>query len=71
MSQIIERTAIKLLDGKYSAYVIGGAAGCVGTYFGLNQFEILSLLVLAFCVAFFGPYQIRRLIRYWRRRRRT
>jgi hypothetical protein len=69
MSQIIERTAVRLLNGKVSLPVICGAAGFGGAYFGLNQLEIMFLLVLAFCVCFFGPYQIRRLIRRWRRRR--
>lgn len=68
VSQIIERTAVRALTGKVSPYVVGGVAGLVGAYFGLNKFEIVFLLVLAFCVAFFGPYQVRRIIRLWRRR---
>jgi hypothetical protein len=64
----IEKVAVRLLTGKFSPYVVGGLAGLVGTYLGLNKLEIMGLLVLAFCVAFFGPYQIRRFIRLWRKR---
>ena len=69
MSQIIEKTAVRLLSGKVSPYVIGGVAGLVGAHLGLNKFQIMFLLVLAFCVAFFGPYQVRRMHRFWMRKR--
>ena len=68
VSQIIERTAVRLLTGKVSPYLVGGVAGLVGAYVGLNKFEVMFVLVLAFCVAFFAPYQVRRLIRLWRKR---
>ena len=67
VSQMLEKTAVTLLNGKVSPYVIGGVAGLVGAYLGLNKLEIVFLLVLAFCVAFFGPYQVRRLVRVCKR----
>lgn len=49
----------------YAACAIGGF---VGTAYGLNQPTILLLLILGAAISFFGPYQVRRLIRFWKKR---
>ena len=65
----VEKLVVRLMTGKWEPYAAGGVAGLVGAYFGMGVFEIMALLLLGYAVAFFGPYQVRRLIRLWRKRR--
>jgi cell division protein FtsW (lipid II flippase) len=55
------------LGQKMAPFAIAVVAGAVGRYFGFGVWTIILWLTLAWAVAFFGPYQVRRFIRYWRR----
>jgi hypothetical protein len=59
-----ETTKEKLRD-----YGIGAAAGLAGVLVGLSKGVTLLVLIVGYAVAFFAPYQIRRLIRRWKRAR--
>jgi hypothetical protein len=54
---------------KLTDYAIGGAAGLAGVMFGLSKGVTILLLLAGSLIAFFAPHQIRRFMRYRRRRR--
>jgi hypothetical protein len=58
-----EATKEKLRD-----YAVGAAAGFAGAFVGLSKGVTMLLLIVGWAVAFFAPYQIRRLVRHWRGR---
>ena len=57
-------TREKLFD-----YVFGGVAGLAGALVGLSRGVTVLLVMVGWAIAFFAPYQIRRFVRYWKRRR--
>lgn len=64
----MKRRKIRLTEGlPWYAIVVAGAL--LGTHFGLSRFVVLLLLLLGWAMIFFGPYQVRHLLRYWRRGR--